>query len=82
MMKHLSQNAQSTLQPNEESVERLGGLIDDIGVTRFVGRIQSGLIDSAAGYVALSRFTAEQERRPLLSEVADVLFSRQVPPQR
>lgn len=82
MMKHPSQSAKSVPELNEVLVEQLGGVIDDIGVTRFVGRIQSGLIDSAAGYAALSRFIAEQERRPLLSEVADVIFSRRVSPHR
>lgn len=78
MMKHPSRIAPSVPEANEALVEQLGTVIDDIGVTRFVGRVQSGLIDAAAGYAALSRFTAQQEKRPLLSEVADVIFSRRV----
>lgn len=82
MMKHHSQKAKKSLHVDDATIEQLGTMIHEIGVARFAGRIQSGLIDPAAGYAALSRFTVEQEKRPFLSEVADILFSRRVSSHR
>lgn len=56
---------------------RLDETVEEIGVARFIGRINSGVIDPEAGYDAVERYVERTERRPLLSRVAQFLFGRE-----
>jgi len=56
--------------------EKLDKTIQEIGVYRFVGRINSGLIDATEGYDAVSRAIAHDDRRPLLSRLSHALLGR------
>lgn len=47
-----------------------------IGVARFVGRINAGVIDASSGYEAVERFAVEQEERPLLSKLSHLLLGK------
>ncbi|MCW7537871.1 hypothetical protein OOT46_08420 [Aquabacterium sp. A7-Y] len=45
--------------------EKLQQLIQDIGIARFVGRINSGLIDPVVGYQTVERFVAQHKSASL-----------------
>ncbi|AKJ29792.1 hypothetical protein [Caldimonas brevitalea] len=53
--------------------DKLEHLINDIGIARFVGRINSGLIDPVVGYQIVERFVA-QHRSPSLASHLLALF--------
>lgn len=55
---------------------RLDDTVREIGVARFVGRINSGVIDPARGYQAVERLTSEQTERPFLSRLSHILMGR------
>jgi hypothetical protein len=55
----------------------LAATLREIGVARFIGRINSGVIDSTEGYKALERYAVEVEDRPLLSRLSHLLMGRQ-----
>ena len=55
---------------------RLDETVRKIGVARFVGRINSGVIDPTPGYKAVERLASEQSERPFLSKVAHALLGR------
>lgn len=55
---------------------RLDETVREIGVARFVGRINSGVIDATRGYQAVERFASEQSERSLLSRVTHMLLGR------
>lgn len=55
---------------------RLDETVREIGVARFVGRINSGVIDPTPGYAAVERLANEQSERPFLSKVAHALLGR------
>lgn len=52
----------------------LQGTIEQIGIARFVSRINSGVIPNEAGYAALERFVEDAKRRPLLSKLTSVVL--------
>jgi uncharacterized protein (DUF2062 family) len=51
-------------------------LIEDIGVARFVGRINAGVVSSELGYAALEYFVSQAKERPLASKVAHAMLGR------
>lgn len=48
-------------EPQTSESEQLEQLIRDIGIARFVGRINSGLIDPVLGYQTVERFVARHK---------------------
>jgi hypothetical protein len=54
----------------------LDRLVQEIGVARFVGRINAGVIDASEGYQAVERFMAREHDRPLLSRLSHALLGR------
>jgi chromosome condensin MukBEF complex kleisin-like MukF subunit len=76
----MSNDCASPTQPAEQTSDTEAGRLDEtmreIGVARFVGRINSGVIDAARGYQAVERFTSEQAERPLLSRLSHLLTGR------
>lgn len=69
----------SSTRDNEASATEAGQLdetVREIGVARFVGRINSGVIDATHGYQAVERFANAQAERSLLSRVTHVLLGR------
>jgi hypothetical protein len=63
-------------QYDEPAVEALVDQIRQIGLARFVGRINAGVIDVDQGYRAVERFAAQEGRRPLLSALGRALVGR------
>lgn len=59
----------SIIIPNMKAVSELQVTIKQIGIARFVGRINSGVIPSDEGYAVVETFVAEAKERPLLSKV-------------
>lgn len=50
--------------------------IRQIGLARFVGRINSGVIPAEEGYEAVRRFVDLQKKRPFLSRMAHTVCGR------
>lgn len=67
---------QMELSPVVSEHPELLRLIEDIGVARFVGRINAGVVSSEHGYAALEHFVAQAKERPLASKVAHAMFGR------
>lgn len=65
--------------PHDREVDAFVEQIHGIGVLRFIGRINSGLIDAGTGYEAVEKFTARQRRRPWLSRLTHLLIGRTDP---
>ncbi len=59
-----------------EDQGQLDVLIATIGLARFVGRINSGLIDERKGYDAVARFMQHAHRRPFLSRLSHAMLGR------
>lgn len=59
--------------------EKLEQTLDKIGVVRFVGRINSGVIPSEAGYKVLEHFVSRDSERPWISKIAHALLWRDEP---
>lgn len=57
-------------------VDELRGTLKEIGVARFVGRINAGLIDYETGFLTVREFVASEKERPLLSRVAQFVTGR------
>jgi len=55
----------------------LEATIRDIGVARFVGRINSGVVETEVGYKALDRYVAKTKERPALSRLASFLLDKE-----
>lgn len=55
----------------------LEATIRDIGVARFVGRINSGVVETEVGYKALDRYVAKTKERPVLSRLASFLLDKE-----
>lgn len=68
--------AATASQYDEPAVEALVVQIKQIGLARFVGRINAGVIDADQGYRAVERFAAGEKRRPLLSALGRALVGR------
>lgn len=56
--------------------DQLDILISTIGLARFVGRINSGLIDERTGYDTVARFMQHAHRRPFLSRLSHAMLGR------
>lgn len=57
-------------------VRELQGVLDDIGIARFVGRINAGVIPSEVGLEVINAFVAAEERRPFVSRLAHSFLGR------
>lgn len=68
-MKHVHKTTTLPPQPSE-----LRDTIEQIGIARFVSRINSGVIPNEAGYAALERFVEDAKRRPLISRLTSVML--------
>lgn len=68
--------ASTGAQTSEDLGLELLSEIKRIGLARFVGRINAGLIDAAAGYAAVERFARQERKRPLISTISQVLMGR------
>lgn len=79
-MSQVLDTSDTSSPPAEPVLSYEAGLLDEtlkeIGVARFVGRINSGVIDSVAGYKALERYALQQSDRPLLSRLSHLLMDR------
>lgn len=62
-----------TVSPQDEELQRT---IEQIGIARFVGRINSGVIPSERGYAAVEHFVAHAKKRPLLSKLTHLMLGR------
>jgi hypothetical protein len=56
--------------------EELLKTIEQIGIARFVGRINSGVIPSEMGYAAVEHFVTHAKERPLLSKLTHLVLGR------
>lgn len=61
---------------SSSEVELLEAKISEIGLARFVGRINSGLIPPSLGYEAVQNFLAHEKQRPFLSRLTQALVGR------
>jgi len=50
--------------------------IQEIGIARFVGRINAGIIPPDQGYAAVEHFISHAKERPLVSKVAHMVLGR------
>lgn len=60
-----------SLPPNAEDLQQT---IKQIGIARFVGRINSGVIPSSTGYKAVQAFVGDAERRPFASRLTRLIL--------
>ena len=58
-----------------QSVIELQATIHQIGIARFVGRINSGLIPNDEGYAVVESFVEEAKQRPILSKVTKFVLN-------
>jgi len=57
--------------------DELLSTIREIGLARFVGRINSGLIPASQGFEAVERFVSlERDHRPLLSRICQIVLHK------
>ncbi len=56
--------------------KELQQMIEQIGIARFVGRINSGVIPSDTGYAAVEHFVSHAKQRPLLSRLTYLMLGR------
>lgn len=61
---------------HEKEVVQLVGTIKEIGLARFVGRINAGVVGADDGYAAVERFVSEEKKRPILSTLKEALSGR------
>ena len=66
--------SQTEVKPSE--VQELEHTIEKIGVARFVGRINSGLVEPEIGYKVVNSFVSRESNRPLLSRLSHLLLGR------
>jgi hypothetical protein len=50
--------------------------IEQIGIARFVGRINAGVIPAEQGYAAVEHFVSHAKERPFVSKVAHMVLGR------
>lgn len=62
--------------PVSVTIEEMEETINEIGLARFVGRINSGVVPAEKGFVAVDRFVTAEQERPLLSKVSRAVFKR------
>lgn len=63
-----------TANATRQSVEELRSTLREIGVARFEGRIEAGIIDRAKGEAVVDAFIAEQRSRPWVSRVVNFVL--------
>jgi hypothetical protein len=68
-MKHIHE---STVISHE--ADELQSTIKRIGIARFVGRVNSGVIESNAGYAAVEAYVQNAQQRPLVSRITGALL--------
>lgn len=56
--------------------EELQLTLKQIGIARFVGRINSGVIPSSEGYDAVEAYVENAQQRPFLSKLTCALLNR------
>lgn len=56
------------------TVAQLAATLHEIGVARFEGRIEAGLIDKTEGEAVMEQFIEEQRTRPWVSRVANLVL--------
>jgi hypothetical protein len=59
------------------NAEELQRTIKEIGLARFVGRIQSGFVAEEEGYNAVDAYVDNARKRPLLSQIVHAILNRQ-----
>lgn len=59
-----------------QTTERLEKMIHEIGVARFAGRLQSGVLPKEVGYEVLYSFVSKEKERPLLSRIAHIVLQK------
>ena len=74
-MKQVTERAK-TAASGDDRVDGLVTKIREIGLARFVGRIQSGVVAMDAGYEAVDRFVAIEKQRPFVSRLSQALAGR------
>jgi hypothetical protein len=79
MTKSFANPKDSATEASDKQVGELVVEIQRIGLARFVGRINAGMIDSDDGYRAVERFTSSERTRPLLSRLSHLLVGRRDP---
>ena len=62
--------------PTPEEIAELQGTISEIGLARFIGRIDSGVIPASAGYEAVEHFVLHEKSRPFLSKLTQAVLGR------
>lgn len=78
-MTNTSREATIKSQSDDDLSTRLLRQIQDIGVARFVGRINAGMIDATEGYRALEKFSSAEQRRPFISTLTHFLVGKHDP---
>ena len=61
---------------NPSALRELEDKIREIGMARFVGRVNSGLVNVEAGYQAIDAYVSKEKERPLISKLAQVILGR------
>lgn len=59
-----------------DEADELQAMIRRIGLARFVGRVNSGVISADVGENAIRRFVDQQRRRPFISRVTHTVCGR------
>lgn len=62
--------------PSDKEEVQLDSTVREIGVARFLGRINSGMIDPTRGFQAIERLAQEERERPLMSKLSHLLLGR------
>ncbi|WP_157256631.1 hypothetical protein [Methyloversatilis discipulorum] len=62
---------------SKDEIDSLTKTIEDIGLARFIGRINAGVVDPDAGLTALNSFVEKEAARPLISRVAHFLLCKE-----
>lgn len=69
-MKHQANTSTST------QAAELQRTIEEIGLARFIGRVNSGVIPSDVGFRAMEMFVSSEKERPFLSKLTQVVLGR------
>lgn len=64
---------------NPRAIEDMQKTIREIGLARFVGRINSGLIEPVSGYRAVDCYVATQTERPFFSKLTHFILGKDDP---
>ena len=59
-----------------KQIEMFQAVLRDIGMARFVGRINAGVIPSEVGLEVINAFVSAEERRPFVSRLAHSVLGR------